>query len=328
MQTRAIILLLAFGLDALLGDPAWLPHPICWIGKLIAKTEAFLRHKLPVNTTPTQQARAELCGGVCLVLVVTLTCFLLPFGLLYLCYRLNFWLGAVVETYCCFQIFAAKSLQRAALAVYAPLTKGDLPEARKQVSYIVGRDTAALSTEGVIKATVETVAENTTDGVIAPLLFMAIGGAPLAFLYKSINTMDSMVGYKNKSYLYFGRCAAILDDIANYIPARLSAYSMVAAAYLLHFDGKNAWRIYQRDRHNHKSPNSAQTESVCAGALGVQLAGNASYFGTLTQKPTIGDATREITPEDIKGANALMYLCAALLVCATALILLCTRGML
>ncbi len=313
MQTRALIIFLAFVLDAIFGDPAVLPHPICWIGKLIAKTERFLRAHL----------KNELLGGAFLVLIVITVCFTLPFGLLWLLYRINFWLGVAVETYFCFQIFAAKSLKTAALAVYTPLVAGNLAEARKQVSYIVGRDTQSLTEEGVIKATVETVAENTTDGVIAPLLFMAIGGAPLAFLYKGINTMDSMVGYKNEKYLFFGRCAAKLDDIANYIPARLSAYAMILAAFVCGCDGKQAFRIYRRDRHNHKSPNSAQTESACAGALGVQLAGNASYFGTLTEKPTIGDATRPITPEDIKHTNTLMMASSIILVCTTICITVC-----
>ena len=191
--------------------------------------------------------------------------------------------------------------------VYRELTKPDLPAARIAVSRIVGRDTAALTAEGVTKAAVETVAENASDGVIAPLLYMLLGGAPLALTYKAINTMDSMVGYKNTQYLYFGRAAAKLDDIANYLPSRIAALLWVAAAALTGNDARSAWRIWRRDRRNHASPNSAQTESACAGALNVQLAGPAYYFGEYYPKPTIGDAVRPIEPEDIRRADRMMY---------------------
>ena len=191
--------------------------------------------------------------------------------------------------------------------VYRELTKPDLPAARIAVSRIVGRDTQALTAEGVTKAAVETVAENASDGVIAPLLYMLLGGAPLALTYKAINTMDSMVGYKNTQYLYFGRAAAKLDDIANYLPSRIAALLWVAAAALTGNDARSAWRIWRRDRRNHASPNSAQTESACAGALNVQLAGPAYYFGQYYPKPTIGDAVRPIEPEDIRRANRMMY---------------------
>ena len=196
------------------------------------------------------------------------------------------------------------------------LSTGTLEDGRYAVSMIVGRDTKALSEEGVIKATVETVAENTSDGVIAPMFYMAVGGVPLMFLYKGINTMDSMVGYKNEKYLNFGRCAAKLDDAANYVPARVSGWLMVAASFLAGFDGKNAKKIYLRDRRNHASPNSAQTEAVMAGALGVQLAGNAYYFGKLYEKPTIGDSIRPIEREDIPRSNRLLYGTAGLDFCS------------
>ena len=191
--------------------------------------------------------------------------------------------------------------------VYRELTKPDLPAARIAVSRIVGRDTQALTAEGVTKAAVETVAENASDGVIAPLLYMLLGGAPLALTYKAINTMDSMVGYKNERYLRFGRAAAKLDDIANYLPSRIAALLWVAAAALTGNDARSAWRIWRRDRRNHASPNSAQTESACAGALNVQLAGPAYYFGQYYPKPTIGDAVRPIEPEDIRRADRMMY---------------------
>ena len=207
----------------------------------------------------------------------------------------------------CYQILATKSLKVESMKVYDELAKNDLPSARKAVSMIVGRDTKDLTFSGVAKAAVETVAENTSDGIIAPMIFIAIGGAPMGFFYKAINTMDSMVGYKNEKYMNFGRFAAKLDDVVNYLPARISAYQMILSSFFLRYDYKNAFKIYKRDRYNHASPNSAQTESVCAGALDIQLAGNAYYFGKLYEKPTIGDNIREINYDDIKKANRLLY---------------------
>ena len=225
--------------------------------------------------------------------------------------RLHPLLGLAVQMFWCGQALAARGLVQESTNVYKELKKPDLPGARKAVSRIVGRDTAELTAEGVTKAAVETVAENASDGVIAPLLYMLIGGAPLALTYKAINTMDSMVGYKNTQYLYFGRAAAKLDDAANYLPSRIAALLWVAAAALTGNDARSAWRIWRRDRRNHASPNSAQTESACAGALGVQLAGPAYYFGEYYAKPTIGDALRPIEPEDILRANQMMYVAYA-----------------
>ena len=216
-------------------------------------------------------------------------------------------LGLAVQMFWCGQALAAKGLVQESTNVYVQLKKGDLPAARKAVSRIVGRDTDALTAEGVTRAAVETVAENASDGVIAPLLYMLLGGAPLALTYKAINTMDSMLGYKNEKYLYFGRAAAKLDDVANYIPSRLAALLWIMAAAFTRNDAKGAWRIWRRDRRNHASPNSAQTESACAGALGVQLAGPAYYFGEYYPKPTIGDPLRPIEPEDILRADRMMY---------------------
>ncbi len=294
----AVIIGIAFVLDVIWGDPTYLYHPICGIGNLISKTEKFVRPR----------CKNDFLGGFILVLVVVFLSFFIPFGILYILYKMHWILGMVVEVFWCFQILAAHSLRKAALQVYQPLKEDDLEASRKYVSYIVGRDTEGLDKRGIIKATVETVAENTTDGVIAPLIFMAIGGAPLAFAYKAINTMDSMVGYKNDKYILFGRCAAKLDDVANFIPARITAIFMMCSAYLLGYDGRGAWEMYWRDRKNHKSPNSAQTESVCAGALQIQLAGNASYFGEVYEKPTIGDGIRAIEVEDIKSSIKLMYM--------------------
>ena len=228
-----------------------------------------------------------------------------------------------MESFFCYQLTAARGLKDESIKVYRELTEGSLLGARKAVSMIVGRDTEELTRTGVIKAAVETVAENTSDGVVAPLFYMTLGGVPLMFLYKAINTMDSMVGYKNEQYLNFGRYPAKLDDLANYIPARLSAWFMIAACIFTGNDVPAARRIYRRDKRNHKSPNAAHTEAVTAGALHIQLAGNAWYFGKLYEKPTIGDDLRHPEPEDIKRANGLMYGCSLLAAAVFGIILMC-----
>jgi adenosylcobinamide-phosphate synthase len=212
----------------------------------------------------------------------------------------------------CYLLLATKSLKIESMKVYQALSKGKLEEGRQAVSMIVGRDTTNLTESGIIKAAVETVAENTSDGCIAPILFMIIAGAGGGFFYKAINTMDSMIGYKNEKYINFGKFAARLDDILNYIPARISAYLMIGSTFFLKLNTKNAWKIYRRDRYKHASPNSAHTESVVAGALEVQLAGDAYYFGKLYQKKTIGVDIRNIECEDIKRANLLLYQTAVL----------------
>ena len=294
-----------FVLDALFGDPAWLPHPVVFMGKAIARLEGFLRPRLP--KTP----RGEVLGGA-------IVAFCLPVGTLVFtgavcrgAARLHPLLGLAVQMFWCAQALAARGLVQESTNVYKELIKPDLPAARRAVSRIVGRDTAALTAEGVTKAAVETVAENASDGVIAPLFYMLLGGAPLALTYKAINTMDSMLGYKNERYLYFGRVPAKLDDAANYLPSRLAGLLWVAAAAFTHNDAKGAWKIWRRDRRRHASPNSAQTESACAGALGVQLAGPAYYFGQYYPKLTIGDALRPIEPEDILRANRMMYVASS-----------------
>ena len=294
-----------FVLDALFGDPAWLPHPVVYMGKAISKLEKFLRPRLP--KTP----QGELLGGTIVAFCLPVGTFLLTGLVCWGAARLHPLLGLAVQMFWCGQALAARGLVQESTNVYIELKKPDLPGARKAVSRIVGRDTAELTAEGVTKAAVETVAENASDGVIAPLLYMLIGGAPLALTYKAINTMDSMLGYKNKKYLYFGRVPAKLDDVANYIPSRLAALLWVAAAAFTHNDAKGAWKIWRRDRRNHASPNSAQTESACAGALGAQLAGPAYYFGEYYAKPTIGDALRPIEPEDILRANRMMYVASS-----------------
>lgn len=230
-----------------------------------------------------------------------------PAVILSVAYKYFWQLGLALESFWCYQIFATKSLKVESDRVYIALKDKGLEAGRKAVSMIVGRDTQNLTEEGVTKAAVETVAENTSDGVIAPLFYMLIGGAVLGFAYKAINTMDSMVGYKNDRYQWFGTAAAKLDDVVNFIPARVSAVLMIAASYLTGMDGKNAARIFRRDRFNHKSPNSAQTEAVMAGALDVQLAGDAWYFGKLHKKPTIGDPVREMELLDIRRSHKLLY---------------------
>jgi len=290
-----------FVLDTLFGDPPWLPHPVVLMGKAISALEKRLRARMP------QTPQGELLGGAVVAFTLPVGTFLLTSLVCLGAAKLSPWLGLAVQMFWCGQALAAKGLAQESTNVYRALIKPDLPAARKAVSRIVGRDTQNLTPEGVTKAAVETVAENASDGVIAPLLYMLLGGAPLALTYKAVNTMDSMLGYKNEKSLYFGRAAAKLDDAANYLPSRLAGLLWCAAAALTGNSPKGAWRIWRRDRRNHASPNSAQTESACAGALGVQLAGPAYYFGEYYAKPTIGDPLRPIEPEDIRRANRMMY---------------------
>jgi len=301
---------LGFLCDCVLGDPYVLPHPIRLIGKLITKIEKILR-----KNNMLQNPAVLFWQGVILVIAVLVTTVTVTSFLLLVTYHLNPYIGMAVETLMTYQILAAKCLQVESMKVYQCLKENNLAKARAALSMIVGRDTQCLDEEGITRAAIETVAENTSDGVIAPMLYLAIGGPILGFFYKAVNTMDSMVGYKNDKYFYFGKAAARLDDGINFIPARISAYLMIAAAFLLGFfkkpfSGKRAWKIYKRDHKKHASPNSAQTESVCAGALGIRLAGDASYFGKVVSKPYIGDPLRRVEKEDIKRANHLMYLTA------------------
>lgn len=290
-----------FILDLLIGDPHFMPHPVKLIGLLVTKLERLLRNH------GTRGEREERTAGSLLVILVLLITGLTAGTALGLAYWIHPYIGVVLESILCFQLLAVKSLKDESMKVHHALKEDSLLKAREAVSMIVGRDTDSLDEVGITKAAVETVAENTSDGVIAPLLYMAAGGALFGMLYKAVNTMDSMVGYKNETYLNFGRTAAKLDDFCNYIPARLAAYLMLAASFFLRYDWKNARRIYSRDRYNHKSPNSAHTEAVCAGALGIQLAGDAYYFGTLCKKPVIGDPIRKVDYDDIRKANRLLY---------------------
>ena len=296
-------IIVGFILDLLIGDPRWLPHPICLIGNLISFLEKLLRSIFG------KSSRGLLVGGAVLVILVLAFSFCVPFLVLALAEKINPWLAFAVESFMCYQIFATRCLREESMKVYTALKNNDLTDARMKLSWIVGRDTKELTKSEVTKGAVETVAENTADGIIAPMLYMFIGGAPLAFLYKGINTMDSMVGYKNEKNLYFGRFAAKLDDVVNFIPSRVAALLMIVASFLpgKRFSGTGAWKIWRRDSRKHASPNSAQTESACAGSLGIQLAGDASYFGKTVKKPTIGDALRPVKPEDIRCANVLLY---------------------
>ena len=293
--------LLSFLLDLLLGDPAWMPHPVVYMGKVISWSEKRLRTRFPA--TEKGEFRAGLLLAACLPLLTVAV----SGGAVWLLWKVHPALGFFLNVLWGWQALAMRDLRKESVNVYRKLREDTLPAAREAVGRIVGRETAQLSAGGVVKAAVETVAENFSDGVAAPMLYLLIGGAPLALGYKAVNTMDSMIGYRNERYLYFGRAAAKLDDGANYIPARLSAFLRMAAAGLSGQSVKGAYRIWRRDRRNHASPNSAQTESVMAGALGVELGGPARYFGQLVNKPTIGDPLRPVEPEDILRANRMLY---------------------
>lgn len=305
-MTICVAAFLGFLLDLWLADPGWMPHPVVLMGKCITRLEEVLRRRLPA--TP----KGERAAGCVLAVLLPVGTLVLTGAICLLAGRIHPLLGLAVQTFWCWQALAVKGLAEESKNVYRQLAAEDLPGARRAVARIVGRDTQALTEEGVTKAAVETVAENFSDGVVAPLFYMMIGGAPLALCYKAVNTMDSMIGYKNQRYLQFGRAAAKLDDAANYLPSRLAAVFWIAAAGLTGQDAPNAWRIWRRDRRNHASPNSAQTESACAGALGVQLAGPAYYFGEYYNKPTIGDAKRPIEPRDILRANRMLFAGAGL----------------
>ena len=306
MKWSLIALIIGFGIDLVVGDPHGFPHPVILIGKLIDALEHGLRKMLP------KTASGEKVAGALLWLVVVLVSSLFPALLLWFCHSVSPWLRLGVESIMCWQILATKSLRDESMKVYRALESGDIMKSRYAVSMVVGRDTAELDDAGVTRAAVETVAENTSDGIVAPLIFLAIGGAPLGFFYKAVNTMDSMLGYVEPPYKNIGLVPAKMDDIVNFIPARISALLMLMAGGLLRLNVKNGWKIFCRDRFNHASPNSAQTESVCAGLLGLRLAGDAWYHGVLHKKKYIGDALREIEHEDIPRAGRLLYVTALL----------------
>lgn len=303
-----------FVLDLLIGDPHFIPHPVRLIGSFISFLDKRLNCDDGYNISEKKLNLIKYKRGMLLAVTVIFATFAISVIIIVAAYSINLYAGVIAEAVMTWQILATKCLRVESMRVYDALRTDGVDAGRRAVSMIVGRDTSVLDAAGVTRAAVETIAENTSDGVIAPMFYTAIGGPVLGFVYKAVNTMDSMLGYKNDKYMYFGRFAARLDDVVNFIPARISAYLMIAAAFIggRQFDGKNAYSIFKRDRFNHASPNSAQTESVCAGALRVQLAGDAVYFGKLVKKKYIGDGLREIEYEDIKRANRLMYITAFL----------------
>ena len=301
MKYHIIAFVAGFILDLILGDPYNWPHPVKFIGKLIS----FMEKKLYIEKVKTK----NVVRGLLMVITVLSVTLLVSLSLMVISYHLHPMAGVVAESVMTYTILATKCLKDESMKVYKKLAVNDVEGARYAVSMIVGRDTEVLDDIGIAKAAIETVAENTSDGVIAPMIYTAIGGPVLGLLYKAVNTMDSMVGYKNVRYMYFGRYAAKLDDIVNFIPARISALLMIISCMFLgkDYSGHNAFAIFKRDRYKHASPNSAQTESVCAGALGIRLAGPAVYFGKLHKKPFIGDESRKVEYYDIVRANRLMY---------------------
>ena len=293
-----IPLITGFIIDCIMGDPYRLPHPVRAIGNFISVMEKLIRRKMSENLRT---------GGTILAGMTLIFSVFVPMLILFISYKIDIRIGLAIESIMCYYMICAKCLKNESMKVYKSIENNDIEKARYSVSMIVGRDTAVLDENGIIKATVETVAENTSDGVTAPMMYMAIFGAVGGFFYKAVNTMDSMIGYKNEKYADIGRFSAKLDDFLNFIPSRITALIMIFSAYILGLDGKNALKIWRRDRRNHASPNSAQTESVCAGALNVQLAGDAYYFGELHKKQFIGDNIRNIENKDIVRANNLMY---------------------
>ncbi len=306
MKWSILALIMGFCIDLMVGDPHGIPHPVIFIGKLISGLEKALRRVFPKTALGE-----NIAGGVLWILVVTIPTAIAA-ALLWVCHSISPWLRLALESIMCWQILATKSLKDESMKVLSALRSGDIQASRHAVSMIVGRDTAELDEAAITRATVETIAENTSDGIVAPLLFLAIGGAPLGFFYKAVNTMDSMLGYVEMPYKNIGLIPAKMDDVMNYIPARVSALIMLAAGWLLKLDVKNGWKIFRRDRFNHASPNSAQTESVCAGLLGLRLAGDAWYHGVLHKKKYIGDELSPIEPEDIPRSCRLLYTTAVL----------------
>lgn len=322
-------------LDLILGDPHGIPHPVVWIGRLIsalerklypeqdtgaAEREAANGNPAEVNGSGTASRRQLRSGAVLWVIVITVT-LICTCAVVAGAYILHPYAGVAVEACLTCYIMAARSLYDESMKVHKELERHDIRAARNDLSMIVGRDTDRLDEDGIIRAVVETVAENTSDGVLAPLLYTAVGGPVLGMLYKAVNTMDSMLGYHNDRYEYFGRTAARADDVFNFLPSRLSAWMIIAASLILGlFSGDysvaGAYRIWKRDRRNHISPNSAQTESACAGALKICLGGTSYYGGVETEKPLIGDAQIPLRDDHIRYANRLMFTAEAVMLIA------------
>ncbi|MDO4522191.1 MAG: adenosylcobinamide-phosphate synthase CbiB [Eubacteriales bacterium] len=320
MRISLLAMVLGFLIDLAVGDPQQLYHPIRLVGNLIAFLDRVLFIGAEGEERTEKDAAQQFFWGIVLVVSVILVSTGIPFLILYLANLIHPLVRLVIETIMCWQLLATRSLKDESMKVYHALKSQNLEKSRYAVSMIVGRDTQELDAEGIARATVETIAENTSDGVVAPLFYMAIGGATLGWFYKCINTMDSMIGYKNDRYLYFGRNAAKLDDVVNFIPARLAGGLMVLGAYIGGFYGKQSLKIFLRDRKNHASPNSAQTEAAMAGALNVRLGGDAFYFGKRHRKKTIGDKNRTLRADDIVRANRLLYVTALLALLLLALL--------
>jgi len=300
---KAVLILAAFGLDLLLGDPRWLPHPVVLIGRVIARGEEFLRRSC-------HSPAVLLGGGLFLVLLVVGGTFKLAQLLLALLYGLDFYLGALGEIFLLYTCFAAKGLREHALAVARPLKEGDLAAARRKIALIVGRDTQHLDAAGITRAAVESVAENTVDGVISPLFYAFLGGAPLALAFKAVSTMDSMIGYRDEHYLYLGRAAAKLDDLANYLPARLTGLIFLLLAPFTPGGVRGVWRTIRRDAPKHPSPNGGIPEAAVAGALKIKLGGLNYYFGQPAYRAEMGDGEVPLNVKHIEETVRLMYAAA------------------
>ncbi len=329
-------LLIGYVADIMLGDPYWLPHPVRFIGNFISMLEKMLIGKKPSsisngmldnmdrvqddskgqeqiffknkNLTPRYKKRA----GIVLLILVASVSYIIPFLILKAATIISYKLAIILEAIMIYQMLATKCLAVEAYKVKNHLMDNDIASARTAVSYLVSRDTNIMDETDIVKATVETISENTIDGIVAPIFFILIGGAPLGWAYKAVNTLDSMVGYKNDRYMDFGWASAKFDDVLNYIPARITACLMLISTVILGLDLQNAWKIFVRDRKNHASPNSPMAESVCAGALRIQLGGRASYFGVVSEKPTMGDDIEKPDCTHISNSVAMMYVVSML----------------
>ncbi len=296
-------LTIGFLLDLLIGDPQNPFHPIRFIGNLCSRLESLFRRLL--------KNHLKIAGLLTWIFSVSIV-YVVNYLILRICFNINYMLGVAIGGIMIYFTISSKALKVEGIKVIKFLLKDDIEGARKQLSYIVGRDTSALNKEGILRAVVETIAENMSDGVVAPIFYAGLFGAPFAFAYKAVNTMDSMFGYKNEKYIDFGFFPAKLDDVFNFIPARLTGYLIVISAFILRLDYKNAYKIYCRDKNNHSSPNSAHPEAAVAGALGIKLGGANYYFGKLVEKPTIGDAIKVIGYTDVYKTNKILYLVATL----------------
>ena len=298
--TLVIKIWIAYVLDLIFGDPQNIIHPVQVIGKMINTGEKSLLEK----KYKSDRKYKFFAGMILNITVISLT-----YGITYLIHRTseNSIIFTVAEIYLMYTVFSINSLAREGNRVYNILKEGNIERARKDLSYLVSRDTGTMDEKMIIRSTMETISENTVDGIVAPMFYMFLGGLPLSMAYKAINTLDSMVGYKNEKYIDFGKFSAKVDDVANFIPARITGIFIVFASMILGYNGKEAWRIFFRDRKNHSSPNSAHSEASVAGALGVQFGGRVSYFGKEVDKPTIGDKKKEFEIEDIKKNIKIMY---------------------